>query len=257
MTLLDPPLNRSYLVFCIWQQNYILTESCFPSFKFFSYLNEIISSVVDIFLLPRHPPQSIDDVPLEVVQVLLVGGVVAAVLHVAEVSLGQPRHQQDITVQERSHDQIETKVGIGLVEATILSFLVANSNSSFYGSYIVIWPCYISFTNLTYATSCVSSELLISKHFEPFGFFPPWRLKYFPTALVNNEIMLNGGGICLSLISLIQTLVLVYFQTFSFSLCILFMVLLRSAMQMLVRRITMKTLNISMMKMLIYLVLNQ
>ena len=69
--------------------------------------------------------------------------------------------------------------------------------------------------------------------------------------------MLNGGGICLSLISLIQTLVLVYFQTFSFSLCILFMVLLRSAMQMLVRRITMKTLNISMMKMLIYLVFNQ
>ena len=123
MTLLDPPLNRSYLVLCIWQQNYILTESCFPSFKFFSYLNEIISSVVDIFLLPRHPPQSINDVPLEVVQVLLVGGVVAAVLHVAEVSLGQPRHQQDITVQERSHLQIETKVGLGLVEATILSFL--------------------------------------------------------------------------------------------------------------------------------------
>ena len=86
----------------------------------------------------RWPPHGVDDVPLEVVQVLLVGGVVAAVLHVAEVSLGQPRHQQDITVQERSHDQIETKVGIGLVEATILSFLVANSNSSFYGSYIVI-----------------------------------------------------------------------------------------------------------------------
>ena len=79
--------------------------------------------MVDIFLLPRHPPQSIDDVPLEVVQVLLVGGVGTAVLHVAEVSLGQPRHQQDITVQERSHDQIETKVGLGLVEATILSFL--------------------------------------------------------------------------------------------------------------------------------------
>ena len=49
----------------------------------------------------RWPPHGVDDVPLEVVQVLLVGGVGAAVLHVSEVPPGQARHQLDVPQTQR------------------------------------------------------------------------------------------------------------------------------------------------------------